>query len=572
MRKSVLTMLLGLLALSMLLSLVGCTPEATEPVAAPDEPEVEDATVPDTSEDEAEAEPVEEAEPVVMRFGWRDEPDCMTNIYTCGTIYFLSEILWEGINGLGPDCSLIPRLAESVDVTNEGKTFTFHLYDGITWSDGEPFTAEDMQQYWDWIQDKSIADWYWITSKAVSWKVIDDLTFELTLSQQDSSFLNGYTIWNWILPPQVYGEFSEDDIWTYATDNPVTTGPYTLTEWNRGSYMIFDALPTYHLGKPPIDRIVVQFYDNEDAMVNALLSGEIDVMPGDLSPQYYDTLAEDAGITMYEQPPGRILYLDFNLREEVEGFEKHPAIMDPVVREAIDYAIDKQQVIDVALFGHGILCPTAATCGPLTDWPVVDESLTVIPQDYEKANQLLDDAGYLDTDGDGVRETPDGVPMSWSLYFDVDTPPSQPTASLLKEWLAEIGIAIEPEAMEGATLVNRQVFTGEYEMALRSWVNEYDPGVLGDLYSCTAAMPFTGYCSERFDNALHAAQLSYGEERRENVNEMDRTMYEERPSIYLAGVLSLGGYRNEKLEMPADSCPYYGGLISWYAVMNTEVK
>jgi peptide/nickel transport system substrate-binding protein len=556
---------LCILSLSMLLTLVGCTPAATtEPAIVPEEPEASQPTAPPPAE--------ESTEPVVMRFGWKDEPDCMANIYTCGTIYFLSEILWEGINGLGPNCSLIPRLAKSVDLTNDGKTFTFHLNEGIMWSDGERFTTEDMKQHWDWITTKTIGDWYWITSKAESWKDIDEFTFELTLSQPDSSFLNGYTIWNWVLPPQVYGDFTEDDIWTYTTDNPVTTGPYQLTEWERGSYMIFDALPDYHLGKPPIDRIVVQFFANEDAMVNALLSGDIDVIPGDLSPQYYDTLAADPNITIYQQPPGRILYLDFNLREEVEGFDKHPAILDPVVREAIDYALNKQQIIDVALFGHGYLCPTASTCGPLTEWPAIDPGLQVFPQDFEKANQLLDDAGYIDTDDDGVREAPDGRPMAWSLYFDVDTPPSQPTAALIKEWAAEIGIAIEPEAMEGATLINRQVFTGEYEMALRSWVNEYDPGVLGDLFSCDAGMPFTGYCSERFDDALHKAQLSYGDERRGHVDEMDLILQEERPYIHLAGIGSLGGYHSEKLEMPADACPYYGGLISWYAVMNTVVK
>ncbi len=555
----------ALLAILLVLLLASCGPSAgPQPAEEVTEPGEVEATSPPAAAEE------ESSTPVVVRVGWKDEPDCMTNIYTCGTIYFLSEILWEGVNGLGPNCTLIPRQVESVDVSEDGKTFTFHLRPGITWNDGEPFTAEDMVQHWDWITTKTIGDWYWITSKAESWEALDDLTFRLTLSQPDSSFLNGYTIWNWVLPPQIYGEFSEDDIWTYATDHPVTTGPYELTEWERGSYMIFDARPEYYLGKPPIDRIVVQFYANEDAIVNALLSGDIDVIAGDLSPQYYDALAAAPNIELYEQPPGRILYLDFNLREGVEG--KHPAIDDPVVREAIDYAIDKQQIVDVALFGKGYLCPTASTCGPLTEWPAIDPSLQVFPQDFEKANALLEEAGYKDTDGDGVRESPDGQPLIFPLYFDVDTPPSQPIAQMLKEWTAEIGIQLEPEAMEGATLINRQVFTGEYSLALRSWVNEYDPGVLGDLYSCDAGMPFTGYCSEEFDTALHGAQMSYGEERREYINEMDRILQADRPYIHLAGMMSLGGYDSTKLEFPADACPYYGGLLSWYSVINAEVK
>jgi peptide/nickel transport system substrate-binding protein len=559
-----------LMVASLALVIASCGPAATpasetealpEATAAPSEPEATSAV--------SEEAP---AEPVTIRFGWKGEPDCMTNIYTCGTIYELSELIWEGTMALGPDCvPLVPRQAKSVDVTNDGKTFTFHLWEGMTWSDGEPFTAEDMKQHWDWIQDKSIADWYWLTSKAVDWRVIDDLTFELTLSVPESSFLTGYTIWNFVLPPQVYGDMTEEDLFMYSTDTPVTTGPYKLVEWQRGSYMVFDARPEYYRGKPPIDRIVVQFYSNEDAMVNALLSGDIDVIAHNISPQYYDAVASDPDLTMWEQPPGRILHLDFNLRENVEGFDKNPAIMDPIVREAIDYSIDKQQIIDIALLGHGYICPTAFTCGPLFQH-LVEPDIEVLPQDFEKANQLLDDAGYLDTDGDGVRENPDGIPMTISLYFDVANPPSLPAAQMLEEWASEIGIDLEPEGMEYATLMNRQVFTGEYEMAIRSWMAEFEPAVMRDLYSCDAGMPFTGWCSEAFDEANSAIQMAFGPERDQYRHDMNLAFHDERPYIYLAGVQSLGAFRHDKVELPVDSCPYYGGLLSWYSVMNAEVK
>jgi peptide/nickel transport system substrate-binding protein len=500
------------------------------------------------------------------------EPDCLTNIYTCGLIYSFSELLHEGINGLGPDCTpLLPRQAESVDITNDGKTFTFHLFEGITWSDGEPFTAEDMKLHWDWITTKSISDWYWITSEAVDWKLIDDLTFELNLSTPESGFLTGYTIWDWVLPPQVYGEMTEDDIWTYETDNPVGTGPYVITEWERGSYIIFDARPEYHLGKPPIDRIIVQFFANEDAMVAALTSGEIDVIFNDLGLQYYDKIVEDPNLTLWEMPPGTIIHLDFNQREEVAGFDKHPAILDPVVREAVDYAIDKQQIIDIALFGHGYLCPTAWTCGPAYEWGV-DPSLEVFPQDLEKANQLLDDAGYLDSDGDGVRETPDGLPMVISLVYSVDISAGLTVSNMVKDWVAQIGIQLEVEAMESAMLNDVQVVTGEYEMAVRWWGAEMDPSSMRDLYSCDAAMPFVGWCNEDFEAALDQVQMSYGSDRDQYMDAMNEAYQADRPYIYLAGIVSLGAFRNDRLEMPIDACPYFGGLMSWYSVMNTVVK
>jgi ABC-type transport system substrate-binding protein len=113
MRKPLFTSLFILLSLSLVLTLAGCGPAATtEPTTVPEELSASKT----------------------IRFGWVSEPDCLTNIYTCGLIYYFSELLWEGINGLGPNCSpLVPRQAESVDISNDGKTFTFHLYDGITW-------------------------------------------------------------------------------------------------------------------------------------------------------------------------------------------------------------------------------------------------------------------------------------------------------------------------------------------------------------------------------------------------------------------------------------------------------
>ena len=545
----------------------GCGPAATpapeEPTAPAEEGQAAEPTAPAAEEP---------TEPVVIRFGWKGEPDCLTNIYTCGTIYELSELIWEGVYGLGPNCvPLIPRQMKAVDVSNDGKTFTFHLREGDTWSDGEPFTSEDLQQYWDWIKDKSIASWYWITAKAVEWHVIDDLTFEVTLSVPDSAFLTGYTTWNFILPMQVYGEMSEDDFFAYKTDSPVTTGPYKLTEWNRGSYIIFDARPEYALGKPPIDRIVVQFFANEDAMVNALQAGDIDVIAANISPQYYETLAADPELTLWEQPPGRIVHLDFNLRKEVEGFDRNPAILDPVVREAIDYAIDKQRIVDVALFGQGYVCPTAFTCGPLYA-DLVEPSLEALPQDFDKANQLLDDAGYLDKDGDGVRESPDGRPMVISLFYDVAVSASLPAAGMLEEWAEEIGIDLEPEAMEGATLTNREVFTGEYEMAIRVWMAEFEPAVMRDLYSCNAGMPFTGWCSQAFEDANDNLQITFGSARDKFRYDMNKAFHDERPYIYLAGMKSLGAFRTDKVELPAEACPYYGQLLSWYSVMNAVVK
>jgi ABC-type transport system substrate-binding protein len=109
-------------------------------------------------------------------------------------------------------------------------------------------------------------------------------------------------------------------------------------------------------------------------------------------------------------------------------------------------------------------------------------------------------------------------------------------------------------------------------MAIRFWGAEFEPAVMRDPYSCDAGMPFVGWCNDAFEEALTQVQTSFGSERDQYMHAMNEAFQADRPYIYLAGEKSLGAYLTEKLAMPADACPYFGGLLSWYSVMNTVVK
>lgn len=130
-----------------------------------------------------------------------------------------------------------------------------------------------------------------------------------------------------------------------------------------------------------------------------------------IPPETYDALVSDPNITVEEKEPfdGVLYWLVFNL---YEGGLKHSAVDDPAVREAIDYAINKQQIVDVGLLGHGSLLPTGWI--GKTDVELNPE-IEITPYDPAMAIQILDEAGYLDTDGDGVRETPEGDPVALPL-------------------------------------------------------------------------------------------------------------------------------------------------------------
>jgi peptide/nickel transport system substrate-binding protein len=569
--------LLSLLALAAVLALAACGPVGTqaptpEQAAATQRPASTEAEAPTAPSEEGEQ---PETEPNIMRIGWIEEPDCMFSYYHCATIFdFMPDLIMEGLKAFGPNCDSVPQLAESIDYSDDGLTITVHLREGATWSDGEPLDANDLAAFFDFVNRLDLAEWHVTTAHAESWRVVDDNTFEFTNSVPiaPEALESGAAVWDWVVPPQVYAEMDEDAFWDYGTDAPVTAGPYVLTEWNRGSYMIFDARPDYWAGKPPVDRVIVQFFANTDALVNALLSGEIDVIPDDILPQYYEELATDPNLEIVEQPAGRYLGLFFNMSTSGTA---HPAIQDASVRESIDYAIDRQQIIDVSLFGKGVICPIGSACGPMYA-KGLDPDLAPTPYDPDMAAQILDEQGYVDSDNDGIRESPDGEPLAFRLYFNQDFPPNQSASDLVSEYLSAVGIDAQPTAMEHGTLVSAAIYEHDFDMIISQEIPEIDPATDDWPWGCWSAEGgggnISGYCNPELDDLVFQILTTTGAERTDLIQEEQRILASDRPEIFLAGITSIGAYRQDKFEIPRDACPYWIMLSGWYPLMNTTVK
>jgi len=554
---------------SLILGIAGCAPtEVPEPTAVPEEPEVAQPT--EVSSTAAAVEPTEAQEPVVIRYGITYEPDCF-HPFACATVWVLGDLIWEGLTALGPNCEVTPRMAESIEVSDDGLTWYTHLRPGITYSDGEPFDAHTFEAYWDWLQTTEIKYWFMPPNLSVEWGAVDDLTFAFTTSDPVATYAGYDSLWLWPLAPHIWGETDDETLWDVDMSSPVATGPYVLTEWSKGDYLIFDANPDYYLGKPPIDRVVAQVFANWEAAVSALLGGDIDALPYRVPSGYYDQLDAAPDITVVEQPPGRVMELLFNM---YEAGARHPAIADRLVREAIDYAIDKQQIIDVALNGHGILCPNAWYCGPMVEkW--IDPSFTVTPYEPDQANQILDDAGYGDADGDGVRETADGAALEFRLFYSVDNSEAEVVSRMLKEWLAEVGIALEVEAQENATLQDMLHNQRDFDMVVRTWSEEVDPAIYDLALSCWSSEPGTGlnptgFCNEEIDELTYAQLTTIDEDERiEIVYAQDAILRRERPKIYLAGQMLIGAYNHTRFNAPHDGCSQLGMLLGWYGTLNT---
>jgi peptide/nickel transport system substrate-binding protein len=520
-------------ALLMVMAIAACTPSATdEPVDGPDDVTPTEASEPLPTEVVVEG-------PVTLRVGLLNEPDCL-HPFACSEHYWFVQLVYDTYSDMGPDCELIPRSAESMDISEDGLTWTIKLREGMSFSDGVPFDAHALEDFYDWLMSTQVSEWYMLTLFADHWEAVDDLTFQITTVEPVSTLPYYESLWLWPLPAHIWGDITDETIWGFANDPPIGSGPYVLTEWVPGEYLIYEAREEYWAGPPPIDRIVMQVYANWDAIVQALLAGEVDVTDYAVPSQFYDTLEGTTDVTVVEKPPGYRYFIAFNMH--AGGF-KHPAIEDPVVREAIDLAMDKQQIIDVALLGHGILCPTDWACSPsLGDQ--LDPTLTVTPFD-----------------------------------FDVDNPSMDTIAQMMAGWLPQIGINPLLEGFEASTLYDTVLELRDFDIALRFFLDEFDPSGAFDFYlSCwsadagSGALNESGYCNPEIDD------LNYGiittidpETRRELSFEASRLLNQDRPIIYLAGENLLQAYRSDRFTFQHDFCSLGYDLWGVDSLMSAEV-
>lgn len=569
---------------SLLLGACGPSAAPTEEPAAP-EPTAEAAAPEPIEALEPEPEPTEPLpptepaaeEPSVLRVGIMADVDCW-NPYVCISFFYYGHHTTEGFTEHGPfstGCDGVPRLAESWEVSDDGLTWTLKFHEGITFSDGTPFTAQTAADYLEWLSASPMGEAYAEAMLLESTEVVDDLTLSYTTVEPILNSPDYDWQWMYVVPPHIWTELGDDGMFEYENFPPVGTGPYVVTEHEPGSHFIMEAREDYYLGKPPIDQVIYQIYSNPEAIVSALKAGEIDATTVFMPPEAYDALAGEENITVDEKDGGTTTNLFFNM---AAGGAKHPAIDDPAVREAIDYAIDKENLVEVALLGHGITCPSNWKCGPAYA-DELNPDLVVTPFDTDKANQILDEAGYADTDGDGIRETPDGEPLSFRLTYQVEYPYQLTMADMMGTWFADIGVEIMPEAQDLGTWMANVVEIRGFDMAMFLDTGDVDPAVLDYSFSCWAAeagagaLNFAGYCNEEVDELNYAFWFSDDPEGRwEYQFEAQRILNQDRPLIMLAGNNMIQAYRSDRFELPTDMCDVSMGMVSPAGLLGAETK
>ena len=373
---------------------------------------------------------------------------------------------------------IIGSVAESWDISDDGLVYTFHLRDDIFWTDGMPLTAHDVAFSFDAINTEAVASPRRSNFAQVeSWEALDDYTLEVRLTNVDCTILAN--LGTGIIPAHVYeGDPNNIPDHPENTAPTVTSGPFKFREWVPDDHVTLEVNPDYYLGAPNVETWTRRVYADQSAEFAALLAGEVDTASRGVGTQFVSAvegqIASDVPMNMTKWFDNGYLFVGFNLAdpgnpqngwEDLDGDgsytegeppleqDPHPILSDLAVRQAVAYSLDYTGIINKVAFGQG--GPIVANVWPTIEW-AYNSDLEPYAQDLEMAQAILDEAGWIDSDGDGVREK-DGQRLSFSLMTNAGNETRENIGVLMKDVLDGIGFEIQLDYLEFGTVVQNMV-------------------------------------------------------------------------------------------------------------------
>jgi len=486
---------------------------------------------------------------VTLRIGCLQIPDSLnpfaTHNYQADSILSL---LYDPLIYHSLDNAYAPALAKSWISLDGGKTWTFHLRNNVKTHDGHTLTAADaaftLQRY---QNHPNFAYYGGYTTTIQTVEAPDAHTLTMTMSQPTGN-IEAFVHWVPILPQHIW-----QGVETSATMNPdssllIGSGPFILKEYSPGQRITLGANKDYWLETPKVNAIIFQAYPDDTAMEQALVDGDIDLITA-VPIDSVNRLKADPHVQVISGPRAHLHVLAFNVSQTAQS-TGHPALQDPQVRLAIAQAIDKQQLIDSVLQGQGM--PGLSIIPPaLRRW--FNFEIEDVAFDLQAAQQTLDNAGYVDSDGNGLRETPDSnKPLSFRLLIPSNSSAAAREAEMIKNWLQQIGIEIKLQVLDLAALKAACCPAFDYDMLLRDQESGPDPGFLLSLLTSAqvaSGLNETGYSNPAYDSLYEQqATIIDQKQRRQFVWQMQEMAFHDRPYIVLYYDLAIQAFRKDRFQ------------------------
>ena len=470
-----------------------------------------------------------------------------------------SGIAWEsfrlGYNFLtwyDADYKPVPDAAETWEISPDGLTWTFHLRPDLTWSDGRPLTAHDVAFTYNLILDTQ--HWMYIQYLVgvTSVTAPDDSTVVITTEKPNSGMLALYIP---ILPEHVWSKVDPEKLDYFKNMPMVCSGPFRVTEVKKSHWVTLEANPDFPQalgGRPHVQTVRFEIYQTTETMVADYKAGNLDSISS-FTALDFKTLSGMPGTAVDPGPSIGFHQLSFNCWDSPKS-KGDPLTRDVIIRQAVAWAIDREKINTISM--GGLATAGAAMFGPAQPYwqwtPPVGQAYRYDP---EKAKQILEAAGYVDRNGDGVREAPGGEPLAFRFVALNEYPEDISAAKMIVGWCRDVGIKLKLDQMDEGAFTDQFYDNANYDLFIWSWGGDIDPGFMLSTYTTTQIMnnSMNQYSNPEYDalfdeqaQALDPLHPSDRSKRQAIAFKMEEIINRDCPDIVLWYNVNLAAYRTDR--------------------------
>ncbi|MBI4845680.1 MAG: peptide-binding protein [Candidatus Omnitrophica bacterium] len=471
----------------------------------------------------------------------------------------ICSLVFNGLVKYDKNLILTGDLAQSWEIKDNGLTIIFHLKQGVKWHDGMPFSAQDVKFTYEKLIDPNVATPYsGDFEKVQQVEIIDEYTLKIDYKEP---FSPGLASWAMNIMPKHLLE-NEDMNNTAFGRNPVGTGPYKFSKWKTQDVIILTANDEYFEGRPFIDRYIFRIIPDSATMFLELQNLSIDFMG--LSPLQYvrqvNALFFEKNYQKFRYQGFNFTYLGYNLKD--------PLFADARVRQALNYAVDKNEIIDGVLLGTGTVCT-----GPFAfrSWAYNDK-VNPAAYDPEKAQELLRQAGWV-LNQSGILEK-EGRIFEFTIITNQGNEERKRAAEIIQKRLDKVGIKVKIKVIEWSAFINEFINKRNFDAVLLGWSLSLDPDIFDIWHSSKTRegeFNFISYSNEEVDKLLERGRREFDQEERKKIyNRIHEIIYEEQPYMFLYNPNSLPIINKRFKGIEVAPAGISHNFIKWYVPENEQ--
>ena len=466
----------------------------------------------------------------------------------------INNYIYNGLIKYDKNIVIVSDLAESWEISEGGLVIVFHLRKNVKWHDGEPFTSADVKFTYEKLIDPAVKTPY--ASKYLIIKSLETpgpYTVKVTYKKIYSPALESWGMG--IIPKHIFekGDFNSHP----ANSMPIGTGPYRFVEWRRSEKIVMQANPDYFEGRPYIDRIVYRIIPDLAVQFMELKNGSIDFMG--LTPDQYmkETNTEEfkRNYNKFRYPSFGFTYLGYNL--------KNPLFKEKKVRQALSYAINRQEIIDGILLGLGSICSGPF---PQQSW-AYNPNVNNYEYNPDKAKKLLEECGWKDTSGGNVLKK-NGKAFKFTILTNQGNKSRELCATMIQSNLQKIGIKVEIRILEWSSFIHQYIDKRNFEAVVLGWSLSRDPDCYNIWHSSQineGQYNFVSYSNPEVDKLIVQGTEVFDIEKRKLIyNKIHAIIADDQPYtfLYVPDALPAVANRIHGIEVGPIGIGY--NFIKWY--------